>query len=170
MVEPQVLEQAGSETHAHPPSDSDRDDDDDGTHEGGVLPIVIEPGQSMGRISRTLSQSLGLNEEVTIIAGTTDSIAAFLAAGASELGEAVTSLGSTMVVKLLSNTFVEDNTRGVYCHRLGDAWLVGGASSVGCRLFRDEGFTSAGKSKSMSKIEGAISLYCRCLISYGVVH
>ena len=56
-----------------------------------------------------------------------DSIAAFLAVGIdpSELGVAVTSLGSTLAVKLLSDSRVDDAATGVYSHRLGDTWLVG---------------------------------------------
>jgi D-ribulokinase len=54
-----------------------------------------------------------------------DSIAAFLAAGVETPGEAVTSLGSTLAVKLLSEARVEDAAFGVYSHRLGDGWLVG---------------------------------------------
>lgn len=58
-----------------------------------------------------------------------DSIAAFLAVGIdpSELGAAVTSLGSTLAVKLLSDSRVDDAAYGVYSHRLGDTWLVGAA-------------------------------------------
>lgn len=64
-------------------------------------------------------------------AGTTDSIAAFLAAGVDAPGQAVTSLGSTLAIKLLSETRVDDARYGVYSHRLGDSWLVGGASNTG---------------------------------------
>jgi D-ribulokinase len=62
-----------------------------------------------------------------------DSIAAFLAVGIdpSELGVAVTSLGSTLAVKLLSDSRVDDAATGVYSHRLGDTWLVGDLSNGG---------------------------------------
>ncbi len=54
-----------------------------------------------------------------------DSIAAFLAAGVESVGDAVTSLGSTLAIKLLSNTRIDAAQYGLYSHRLGDAWLVG---------------------------------------------
>ena len=57
--------------------------------------------------------------------GCADSVAAFIAAGAAEPGQAVTSLGSSLAVKLLSRTRVDDSAFGVYSHRLGDLWLVG---------------------------------------------
>jgi D-ribulokinase len=39
---------------------------------------------------------------------------AFVAAGASEPGQAVTSLGSTLAIKMLSRRAVEDSQLGVY--------------------------------------------------------
>ncbi|KAJ6985619.1 kinesin-like protein KIN-7D [Populus alba x Populus x berolinensis] len=43
----------------------------------------------------------------------------------------VTSLGSTLAIKLLSTTRIDDARFGVYSHRLDDKWLVGGASNTG---------------------------------------
>lgn len=54
-----------------------------------------------------------------------DSVAAFLAAGVGAPGDAVSSLGSTLAVKLLSERRVDDGAFGIYSHRLGDRWLVG---------------------------------------------
>ena len=95
------------------------------------LPRVYAPGDVYGVIQPRLADRLNLNDQTEIIAGTTDSIAAFLASGADKMGDAVTSLGSTMVVKLLSNTPINSSRYGVYSHRLGKLWLVGGASNSG---------------------------------------
>ncbi|MGF1601017.1 MAG: FGGY-family carbohydrate kinase, partial [Thermosynechococcaceae cyanobacterium] len=84
-----------------------------------------------GKIQVAISQQLGLSPQCQIYAGTTDSIAAFLASGAQQPGEAVTSLGSTLVLKLLSETRVDNAHYGIYSHRLGQHWLVGGASNTG---------------------------------------
>lgn len=54
-----------------------------------------------------------------------DSVAAVIAARVDTAGQAVTSLGSTLAVKLLSHSRVDDASYGVYSHRLGDLWLVG---------------------------------------------
>uniref|UniRef100_A0A0E0AIN6 Uncharacterized protein n=1 Tax=Oryza glumipatula TaxID=40148 RepID=A0A0E0AIN6_9ORYZ len=48
----------------------------------------------------------------------------------------VTSLGSTLAIKLLSNARVDDARFGVYSHRLDDMWLVGGASNTGGAVLR----------------------------------
>eukprot|EP00878_Enallax_costatus_P034508 GHUV01038266.1.p1 GENE.GHUV01038266.1~~GHUV01038266.1.p1 ORF type:complete len:414 (+),score=132.25 GHUV01038266.1:205-1446(+) len=92
---------------------------------------VLAPSAPIAPITAASASRTGLPGSCIVCAGTTDSIAAFVAAGVSEVGEAVTSLGSTMAVKLLSDKRVDDAAYGVYSHRLGDRWLVGGASNTG---------------------------------------
>ncbi|PRQ45892.1 hypothetical protein RchiOBHm_Chr3g0496591 [Rosa chinensis] len=48
----------------------------------------------------------------------------------------VTSLGSTLAIKLLSTTRIEDARFGVYSHHLDDKWLVGGALNTGRAVLR----------------------------------
>jgi len=96
-----------------------------------LLPRVVAPGAVLGPLSPALAEHFGLNPSCIVRAGTTDSIAAFIAAGASEPGAAVTSLGTTLVLKLLSTRRVEAARYGVYSHRYGSLWLAGGASSAG---------------------------------------
>jgi len=100
------------------------------------LPIPVKPGQALGLVNRTRGRELGIHPDCLVRAGTTDSIAAFLAAGVSQPGEAVTSLGSTLVLKLLSTTRVEAGAAGVYSHWFGNQWLAGGASNAGGVVLR----------------------------------
>ena len=44
--------------------------------------------------------------------------AAFVAARCTDVGDAVTSLGSSLALKLVSETRVDDSAKGVYSHRL----------------------------------------------------
>lgn len=92
---------------------------------------VLTPGEIIGPPTPELARRFGLNPACRVRAGTTDSIAAFMAAGLTEPGDAVTSLGTTLVLKLLSKTRVEDPASGVYSHRYGSLWLAGGASNSG---------------------------------------
>ncbi|CAL1384880.1 unnamed protein product [Linum trigynum] len=101
-----------------------------------LLPSVSAPGASIGHLKDDIRTQFGFPGDCVVCAGTTDSIAAFLAARATEPGKAVTSLGSTMAIKLLSNTRIEDARFGVYSHRLEDKWLVGGASNTGGAVLR----------------------------------
>jgi sugar (pentulose or hexulose) kinase len=95
------------------------------------LPQVLAPGTPIGELQPEIAAKFGLRRDCWVCAGTTDSIAAFLASGAKLPGEAVTSLGSTLVLKLLSRTRVENARYGIYSHRLGELWLTGGASNTG---------------------------------------
>ena len=102
-----------------------------------LLPHVQAPGTLLGQISSHASQQHKIAPHCAVIAGTTDSIAAFLATGAHLPGEAVTSLGSTLVIKLLSATRIDDERYGIYSHRLGNLWLVGGASNTGGNVLKE---------------------------------
>jgi sugar (pentulose or hexulose) kinase len=96
-----------------------------------LLPEVVEPGTPIGTIDPTLAARFGLPPGVLIAAGTTDGCAAYLATGADRVGEAVTSLGSTLTLKQFSERPIFAPEYGVYSHRLGDRWLAGGASNSG---------------------------------------
>ncbi|MCU7920737.1 MAG: FGGY-family carbohydrate kinase [Candidatus Thiodiazotropha sp. (ex Epidulcina cf. delphinae)] len=102
-----------------------------------TLPRVSPCAAPIGRLSRQAAADTGLKSGIPIVAGTTDGNAAFLAAGAAEIGEAVTSLGSTLVLKILSGKPVFAAEYGIYSHRLGERWLVGGASNSGGAVLRD---------------------------------
>lgn len=86
-----------------------------------MFPVaVVAPSAPVAFITAAVASRTGLPADCLVCAGTTDSIAAFVAAGVSEVGEAVTSLGSTLAVKLLSDRRVDDAAYGVYSHRLGE--------------------------------------------------
>ncbi|GKA64923.1 xylulose kinase-1, partial [Tanacetum coccineum] len=90
-----------------------------------ILPTIQAPGSIISTLKEDMRAKLGFLEDYVLCTGTTDSIAAFLAARATQPGKAVTSLGSTPAIKLLSTTRIEDAQFGVYSHRLDDKWLVG---------------------------------------------
>lgn len=100
------------------------------------LPDVVAPGTPIGVLDPRLVEPTGLAAGTALVAGTTDSTAAVIATGIATPGEAVTSLGSTLVVKVLSGTPVADPSSGVYSHRFGDLWLAGGASNSGGAVLR----------------------------------
>jgi sugar (pentulose or hexulose) kinase len=99
-----------------------------------LLPRTYVPGTTIAPVDINIAQQLGIPAHCRLVAGTTDSIAAFIATGACETGQAVTSLGSTLVLKLISDKPVFSSRLGVYSHRLGDSWLAGGASNSGGKV------------------------------------
>ncbi|XP_022146251.1 uncharacterized protein LOC111015510 isoform X2 [Momordica charantia] len=101
-----------------------------------LLPYVKAPGTCIGYLKEDIRSRFGFPNDCIVCTGTTDSIAAFLAARATLPGQAVTSLGSTLAIKLLSTSRIDDARFGVYSHRLDNMWLVGGASNTGGAVLR----------------------------------
>lgn len=96
-----------------------------------LLPDVLPAGAPIAGISHEAANAFGLAEDVVIVAGTTDGCASFLATGADQPGDAVSALGTTLTVKMLSDRPLFAPEYGLYSHRIGDMWLAGGASNTG---------------------------------------
>lgn len=101
-----------------------------------LLPRVLAPGAAISPVAHEIAKRFSLPGDCLVRAGTTDSIAAFIASGANRPGQAVTSLGSTLVLKLLSRKRVDAAQYGIYSHRFGKLWLAGGASNSGGAVLR----------------------------------
>ena len=95
------------------------------------LPHVVPAGTYVGNVRPEIAETLGLSPRTRVLASTTDSTAAFMATGACEVGDAVTSLGSPLVMKVISDKPIFSPAHGVYSHRLGGRWLAGGGSNSG---------------------------------------
>jgi xylulokinase len=91
------------------------------------LPSIVAPGALVGRTSR---------DDIPIYAGMTDGCTAQISAGSSAVGSAVTTLGTTLVLKVVAEK--EVSGPGFYSHRLPlSRWLAGAASNVGGISFSD---------------------------------
>ncbi|MBB3314121.1 sugar (pentulose or hexulose) kinase [Rhizobium sp. BK196] len=99
------------------------------------LPKVYRAGEKVAPVEGYLHE-LGLPDYAWFHAGTTDGCASFLATGASTIGDAVTALGSTIVLKLASHAPINAPEYGIYSHRVGRFWLAGGASNSGGNVVR----------------------------------
>lgn len=101
-----------------------------------MLPEVYAPGTIIGELTQSSKELFGLKQTVHIATGTTDSIAGFLATGANKTGDAVTSLGSTIAIKILSDKAINSPDEGIYSHKINNIWLAGGASNTGGTVLR----------------------------------
>lgn len=95
------------------------------------LPKVVSPGSHIGSIRSDIAKQTLLPRTTQVFAGTTDSTAAALATGISQIGEAVTSLGSTLVLKVLADEPLYSIEHGIYSQPYFNHWLIGGASNTG---------------------------------------
>ncbi|WP_089727981.1 FGGY-family carbohydrate kinase [Candidatus Thiosymbion oneisti] len=100
------------------------------------LPRAVAPGTGLGQVSATAARTTGLPEHTLVLAGTTDSTAVVVATGAVRPGDAVTCLGSTLVLKIIGRESITAPQYGIYSHRFGAHWLIGGASNSGGAVLR----------------------------------
>lgn len=96
-----------------------------------LLPEVHPVATPITTVCKPICDEFGLLSSTMVYTGTTDGCASFLATGASQNGEAVSALGTTLTLKQLVSKPVFDANYGVYSHRIGDLWLAGGASNTG---------------------------------------
>ncbi|GAA2380252.1 FGGY-family carbohydrate kinase [Dactylosporangium salmoneum] len=101
----------------------------------GVLPEVVRPGTLLGRVGAAGAEHTGFAAGTPVRAGMTDGCAAQIAAGALVPGSWNAVLGTTLVLKGVTEDRLDDPAGAVYSHRHPDhGWLPGGASSVGAGL------------------------------------
>jgi len=97
-----------------------------------VLPEVMTPGEAMAVVSPKAAEATTLPAGGQIVAGCTDGTAAFIASGAARPGDVNSNLGTTLVVRAVSERLVRDPAGRIYSHLHPDGWwLPGGASSSG---------------------------------------
>ena len=104
-----------------------------------MLARVVRPGMPVGVMSNPAAEESGLRPGTPVLAGATDGMASLVASGASEPGHANTTLGTTLVWKVLSETKPR-LPAGMYCHRHpAGLWAPGAASNTGPGSLRAEG-------------------------------
>lgn len=104
-----------------------------------VLPLkkdwltkVVPSGTPIGTLDASVAAQLGLNESVQIVAGMTDGCASQIASGAVNLGDWNTTIGTTLVIKGVTEQPIKDSDGSLYNHRHPEGWwMPGGASNIG---------------------------------------
>jgi xylulokinase len=95
------------------------------------LPVVRRPSEQIGEVSCLAAAATGLVERTPVLAGATDGMASVIASGASRLGDANTTLGTTLVWKVLHDSKPKARS-GIYYHlHPGGLWVPGAASNTG---------------------------------------
>ncbi len=98
----------------------------------GWLPEVLPSGTIIGTISADTSRKTGLPESIKVAVGITDGCASQIASGAINPGDWNTTIGTTMVIKGVTEKEVIDPFGRIYSHRHpAGYWMPGGASNTG---------------------------------------
>jgi D-ribulokinase len=97
-----------------------------------LLPGLVRSGTVIGTVNGPAAATTGLPMGTPVVAGMTDGCAAQLGAGALRRGSWNSVLGTTLVLKGVSDELVRDPLGVLYSHRSpSGGWLPGGASSCG---------------------------------------
>ena len=100
--------------------------------DAGRLPRIVRPGAPIAPVTKTAAERLGLSTRTMVVGGSTDGYASALAAGAVKPGDWASIIGTTFVLKGVTEQLVIDPNGSSYSHRLPTgAWLLGGASNIG---------------------------------------
>ncbi|WP_197320201.1 FGGY-family carbohydrate kinase [Saccharomonospora sp. NB11] len=103
-----------------------------------LLPDVVRPGTPIGEVCATAAEATGIPAGTPIVAGMTDGCASVLGSGTFSVGSWNSVLGTTLVLKGVTDRRLHDPLGVVYSHRAPDGnWLPGGASSVGAGVLSD---------------------------------
>ena len=103
------------------------------------MPRVQTSGQKAGKLSPERALELGLPARTPVAAGLTDGCASQISSGAVAPGDFNTTIGTTLVVKGVTEKLLLDPKGRVYCHRHPDGWwLPGGASNTGAECIAVE--------------------------------
>ena len=98
------------------------------------LPKIVRPGAPIAPVTQAAADRLGLSTRTMVVGGSTDGYASALAAGAVKPGDWASIIGTTFVLKGVTEQLVIDPNGSSYSHRLPTgAWLLGGASNIGGR-------------------------------------
>jgi sugar (pentulose or hexulose) kinase len=96
------------------------------------LPKVVPTGAVIGEIDKNQAVELGLTGTIKITSGLTDGCASQIASGAVNLGDWNTTIGTTLVVKGVTQSEILDPHGRIYTHRHPQGfWMPGGASNTG---------------------------------------
>ncbi len=109
----------------------------------GRFPMVQMTGQQAGDLRTDRASELGLPPGIPVAAGLTDGCASQISSGAVAPGEFNTTIGTTLVIKGVTERLIVDPQGRLYCHKHPEGWwLPGGASNTGAeclsRQFSDE--------------------------------
>ncbi|MBE7551689.1 MAG: hypothetical protein HS126_11520 [Anaerolineales bacterium] len=96
------------------------------------LPAVARPGAVIAHISPGCAEATGLPPGIPVLAGMTDGCTSQISTGAVAPGDWNSTLGTTLVVKGVTEQLLRDPNGRIYSHRHpAGYWLPGGASNTG---------------------------------------
>jgi len=128
------------------------------------LPLVIKTGEESGVITKSIAKKFHLSSSLKVLAGATDGTASFFASGARLPGDISSTIGTTLVIRGISENLIKDTKGRIYCHlHPAGYWLPGGASNTGgeClqKFFPNENLKEWDNQVSIMSLPTSLILY-----------
>jgi len=99
------------------------------------FPKIVGPGTAIAHITAASCEKLNLPEHAIVVGGSTDGYASALAAGAVGAGRWASIIGTTFVLKGVTDKLIIDPNGSSYSHMLPSGeWMLGGAANLGGRV------------------------------------
>lgn len=99
------------------------------------FPKIVGPGRPIAHVSAAAADKLGLPKTAVVTGGSTDGYASALAAGAVGAGKWASIIGTTFVLKGVTDRLIIDPNGSSYSHMLPSGeWMLGGAANLGGRV------------------------------------
>ena len=120
--------------------------------DAGKLPRIVQPGAPIAQVTPGAAARLGLSTATLVTGGSTDGYASALAAGAVRAGQWASIIGTTFVLKGVTQKLAIDPNGSSYSHRLPSGeWLLGGAANIGGRCLN----AYAGETRDFAALDRA---------------
>jgi len=130
------------------------------------LPRVVTTGDMVGEMRPERARELGLRAGTPVAAGLTDGCASQVSSGAVNPGDFNTTIGTTLVIKGVTEKLLIDPLGRIYCHRHPSGWwLPGGASNTGAECLARE----FGDEETRERSPGAASVSPTRIVAYPLV-
>jgi xylulokinase len=131
------------------------------------LPVVRCPAEQIGHVSSVAAAATGLPVGTPVLAGATDGMASVIASGASRCGDANTTLGSSLVWKVLHDGKPMARS-GMYYHmHPGGLWVPGAASNTGLGSIKTAGGAASREMDRLAASYFPTSVVCYVLPGQG---
>lgn len=104
----------------------------------GLLSTVKPIGSRLSSLRQPLADEWGFENTPVVSVGLTDGCASQIASGAVNVGDWNTTIGTTLVLKGVTEKQIYDEAGTIYCHKHPDGyWMPGGASNIGADWVND---------------------------------
>ncbi len=101
-----------------------------------ILPPIFEPTEIVGKVSKAASREIGLSDQIPVIAGSADHIAASLAVGLVEEGDLLLKIGGAGDIMFVTDSFKREKRLFFDYHDIPGKYVLNGCMATSGSLVK----------------------------------